>query len=136
MVNLCCNIKHNIKEKRNSLYSLCAGGALFVVLYVLTKIFNCSLCPMYNLFGIKCFGCGLTRAFICILEFDFITAIKYNVLSVPLFVGIVVYIGLLLVDILAGKNFTKTVDKFLSKKYMFVFYGLILIISSVLNYYL
>ena len=91
---------------------------------------------MYNLLGVKCFGCGLTRAFICILEFDFITATKYNVLSVPLFVGIVVYIGLLLVDILVGKNFTKTVDKFLSKKYMFVIYGLILIISSVLNHYL
>ena len=133
MANLYCKIKNRIKEKRNSLYSLCAGGVLFFVLYVLTKILNRSLCPIYNLFGVKCFGCGLTRGFICILEFDFISAIRYNVLSIPLFVGIVAYSVMVVIDVLLDKNYTKMIDRFLSKKYMYVGYSFILVISSLLN---
>lgn len=65
------------------------GSVLFAILAVLTKYFDVSLCPIKNIFGISCFGCGMTRGFISILHFDFKAAFEYNVLSIPLFVEIV-----------------------------------------------
>ena len=133
MVNLYCRIKNNIKTKKYSLYCISTGFLLFAVLYILTKIFKRSLCPINYLFGISCFGCGLTRGFICILNLNFISAIKYNVLSIPLFLGIFVYLLIFFFDILLSKNNIEKVEKFMSKKYMCVLYLCILILSTYLN---
>ena len=131
MVNRFYKIRKNIIEKRHSLYSLGAGSVFFAVLYFLTKLFGCSLCPINNLFGIRCLGCGLTRGFICILEMDFIEATKYNLLSIPIFIGIAVYVLVLLTDVLFGKNNIKIIEKIISKWYMFVLYFVIIVISRV-----
>lgn len=37
-------------------------------------------CVFIELFGIPCPGCGMTRALLSVLRFDFIQAIKYNVI--------------------------------------------------------
>jgi hypothetical protein len=50
-----------------------------------------SICLIKNLFGIECFGCGITRAVISILHFKFIKALDYNVLVVIVFPLIVYY---------------------------------------------
>lgn len=133
MVSRWCKIKNNIINKRYSLYSLGIGTIFFCVLYVITKIFNISLCLVKNLFGISCFGCGLTRGFICILELDFKKAIEYNVLSIPLFISIFLYTTFSIIDIVFSKEFINKTDDFLSKKYMFVVYIVILILSTILN---
>lgn len=133
MDNLWCKIKNNIKANKKALCSVGAGLLLFVVLYIITKIFNLSLCVIKNVFGISCPGCGLTRAFICILNLDIKTAIKYNVLSIPLFAGISIYIIILILDILLSRNNISKIETFLSKKYMYFIYVIILALSMYLN---
>lgn len=133
MDNRWCKIKNNVIKKRHSLYSLGIGIIFFAVIYFLTKLFNVSLCLLKNIFGISCFGCGLTRGFICILELDFIKAIEYNVMSIPLFVGIFLYTALVFADIIFSKDYILKLEKILSKKYMFAVYIIVLIISTLLN---
>lgn len=134
MASRFCNIKNNMYAKRYSLRYIGAGILLFSVSFVLTKIYNCSLCPIQNLFGIKCFGCGLTRGFICILALDFRAATMYNVMSIPLFLAIAVYMALLCLDILFSTEHLAALERFLSRRYMFVFYLMILIASAYLNH--
>jgi hypothetical protein len=44
-----------------------------------------TVCVFKNLMGIECPGCGMTRAFSCILHGDLISAISYNRLAVVVF---------------------------------------------------
>ena len=127
MVSRWCEIKRNIKTKIYSLRCIGAGFIYFIILYILTVTFKTSLCPIKKLFGISCLGCGLTRAFMSILAFDFKSAVEYNVLSLPLFFGIIAYISVIISDILLSKNNIKKVDRLLSRKYMFIVYLIILI---------
>lgn len=104
MVNHWHNITYRLKQHKYRIFSMLESIALFIALYFLTKIFNASLCPIYHIFGKKCFGCGMTRAFISILQLDFISAVNYNLLSIPLFIGIVTYCLFLLTDIIFDKK--------------------------------
>lgn len=67
-------------------------------------------------FGIRCAGCGLTRAFLCLFSFDFIGAFKYNIMSIPLFLIMIIINSILLYDIICNKDeilrFTKTISKY------------------------
>lgn len=125
--------KNNSNRKRHTLHSLGVGFAFFVILFLLTKFFAIPLCPIKNLFGISCFGCGMTRGFIAILNFDFKTALEYNVLSIPLFVGIALYGLFSLIDFFLDKNYVYTIEKQLAKKYMYIIYVIILILATILN---
>ena len=126
-------LKNICNKKRQTLRSLCVGFVFFGILFVLTKFFSVSLCPVKNCFGISCFGCGMTRGFISILHFDLKKAFEYNVLSVPLFAGIVLYSVLLMADILFCKNYILKFEKQLSKKYMILIYIALLIIATIIN---
>ncbi len=41
-----------------------------------------SICLFVNLFGVECFGCGMTRAIYSAIHFDFEKAMSYNKLVV------------------------------------------------------
>lgn len=41
-------------------------------------------CPFYAFFGIPCPGCGMTRAFLSLLRFDFVGAWGWNPMVFPL----------------------------------------------------
>jgi len=41
-----------------------------------------SVCLFKNLFGIECYGCGITKAIIASVQLDFIRAFNYNKLIV------------------------------------------------------
>ncbi len=125
--------QNNKKRKRQTLHSLGIGFVSFVALFVLTKIFSVSLCPVKYIFGIECFGCGMTRGFISILQLDFNSAGKYNVLAIPLFVSISVYSICAIVDIIFDKESVFIIEKFLSRKYMYLIYITILIAATIFN---
>jgi hypothetical protein len=48
-----------------------------------------SICLIKNIFGIECYGCGITRAIISGVQLDFTKAIEYNkmvIIVLPLFI--------------------------------------------------
>jgi hypothetical protein len=68
--------------------SVCAAG---VIAFGVVKVFQIPLfCIWKVVFGIPCPGCGLTRAFTEICRFDFLSAERWNILSVPLALGLLV----------------------------------------------
>ena len=126
-------IKHTTRRKKETLRSVAVGFLLFCLLYVLTKIFPVSFCLVKRLFGVSCFGCGMTRAFVAIVEFDFIKAIHYNLFSIPLFVGIFIYCIFVFVDIIFGKSFIEKIEKFLTKKVIVVMLFTMVLISKLIS---
>ena len=124
----------NIESRKgHTLHSLGVGFVFFVILFLLTKVFSISLCPIKSIFGVSCFGCGMTRGFISILNLDFKTALEYNVLSIPLFVSIALYAIFSLIDFFLDKNYVYIIEKQLAKKYMYLIYVIILIMATILN---
>lgn len=60
-------------------------------------------CIIKKIFSIRCPGCGLTRAFICIFHLNFIKAFHYNILSIPLFLVCIISFVFVLYDIIFNK---------------------------------
>jgi len=74
-----------IKNKINSLLKkrfiifIIFNIILITILYLLPlNLYNIELCVYKTFTGKECFNCGMTRAFLSILHFDFAEAIKYN----------------------------------------------------------
>ena len=68
--------------------------------------------------GIPCPGCGLTRAFIFAVQFNFIEAVRMNILFLPLSAGMTVFFVCALADVFAGRQWIKRVNSFLAKKWV------------------
>jgi len=70
----------NLKINKIILF-LIINAILLIFLYMIpiegNKILE-NLCIFKAIFGIECPGCGMTRAFLSILHFDFNMAIAYN----------------------------------------------------------
>ena len=89
-------------------------------------------CIFHTVSGIYCPACGMTRAFNSILKLDFISALSYNILSIPLFIFIVASIIMLIIDIIKNKfEYIPNVLKFLSKHYVSIL--ILLFISFLFN---
>lgn len=54
--------------------------SLLIVIYIIPLKFieERSFCIFYNLFKVKCYGCGFTRAFFNMTRFNIREAIEYN----------------------------------------------------------
>lgn len=120
MVNPWCKYKRAPKSKKQALHSLVAGLAFLGGAYLFTRLVSVPLCPIRNLFEVPCPGCGLTRAFLAILRFDFQGAIEYHALSIPLFLGMLSYACLCISDILLERDDLKTVERFCKKPCLLV----------------
>lgn len=128
------NLNSRIKNHKHRLYSLTGAVLLFIVLFLLTQLVEGqSLCPIYHFFHIKCIGCGMTRAFISLFCFDFFKAVEYNILSIPLFLGIILYCVLLAVDILLGRELVSAFEGILCRKYMYPVYLVLFLMSVIIN---
>lgn len=89
-------------------------------------------CIFKRIFNICCPGCGLTRSFRCILNFDFIEAIKYNILGIPLFVSFIVFSIMLIFDIIKNSNTSiKVIMNIFKNYYLIIIF--ILIITMIIN---
>ena len=133
MVNPLHKIKCASKRKKQALRSLIAGFVLFLFFYFITKFISVPLCPIRNIFGISCFGCGLTRGIVAVLKLDFYGAIHYHVLSIPICVCIIIFAFCCLTDIILNRNDVERIENQLKKKYMFIIYFVTIVISTYLN---
>ena len=60
-------------QKKELLFILLTVVGLAAILY-----FTGMGCPILKLTGIPCFGCGMTRAAICLVHLDFVGAWEYH----------------------------------------------------------
>lgn len=72
------------------------GGSLFLLLgvfyFVINKKWGISIpCFFHELTGFYCPGCGITRMFFSMFEFQFYEAFRYNPLVFILIIGYIVY---------------------------------------------
>lgn len=105
---------------------LSIGVILFYLL--LNKYINVG-CIFKRWLGIRCPGCGLTRAFICMFHFNFIGAFHYNILSIPLFLVCIISFVFVLYDILFNKYKLENIYLKFSKHYKVII--VLLIISMI-----
>ncbi|MGN0377787.1 MAG: DUF2752 domain-containing protein [Suilimivivens sp.] len=54
------------------------AGVVFLVYYAIVHLFRASFCPMLNLTGIPCAGCGLTRTFLYLVTGQVKRAVYMN----------------------------------------------------------
>lgn len=72
------NKLNNSSKKRFTIFII-FNFILIVILYLLPiDVYNIDLCVYKSITGKECFNCGMTRAFLSILHFDFEGAINYN----------------------------------------------------------
>lgn len=67
-------------------------GILTIYLIPIEYIEGRSLCIWYNLFEIKCFGCGMTRAFFNLSRLNITKAINYNIMIILIILPIFIII--------------------------------------------
>lgn len=123
-----------VERHKVRIITLLNGAALFLVFGAVTGAVGASICPVYRLLGIRCLGCGMTRAFLAILRLDFRSAFRYHVLSIPLFAGIVAYVVLLLMDLAFDSRWIEAAERVLASKLMQGLCVAALVISGVLRY--
>ena len=103
---------------------------IFVSIAISSKIKL--VCVFKKYLNINCPGCGLTRAFKSILSFDLITATKYNVLSIPLFNCMIIFIFSIIKDIVLNKETTIVFLNNIFKRH-YVILLIIIFITMIIN---
>lgn len=103
---------------------------IFVSIAISSKIKL--VCVFKKYLNINCPGCGLTRAFKSILSFDLITATKYNVLSIPLFICMIIFIFSIIKDVVLNKETTIVFLNNIFKRH-YVILLIIIFITMIIN---
>lgn len=88
-------------------------------------------CLFKSIFGIPCPGCGLTRGFRALFYGNFKEAFFYNILTIPIFLFLVIFLVLFVIDILCNRNFVSRYLLFFTKYYYILI--ILVIISFVFN---
>lgn len=103
---------------------------IFVSIAISSKIKL--VCVFKKYLNINYPGCGLTRAFKSILSFDLITATKYNVLSIPLFICMIIFIFSIIKDVVLNKETTIVFLNNIFKRH-YVILLIIIFITMIIN---
>lgn len=83
------DLKENLIKLTKELLSFSAIVFSMIMIRILTGI----SCPIWYLFGVPCCGCGMTRATMALLRFDFIRALSFHplVFFMPIFLILYIY---------------------------------------------
>ena len=117
--------------KKNKILILFSLLGLILIFLLLTK-FKIP-CIFKEIFNLPCPSCGMTRAFISILKLNFIDALKYNLLSIPLFILIILFYTLNIIDIINHKQYLNIFINKIATNYHIII--IILIINWIINIY-
>lgn len=116
----------------NSIKNICILGILTLFLLVIELV--PVTCFFKQVTGISCPACGMTRAFHSILNFNFLNAFYYNILSIPLFIFIVSSVIILIYEIFTNKfEYISKLLKMLSNKFILIVILVMTSISFVIN---
>lgn len=88
-------------------------------------------CLFKSIFGIACPGCGLTRGFRALFHVDLKEAFFYNILTIPIFLFLVIFLVLFVIDILCNRDFVSRYLLFFSKYYYILI--VLVMVSFVFN---
>lgn len=88
-------------------------------------------CMFKSIIGIPCPGCGLTRGFRALFHGNIIEAEKYNILTIPIFIFLIVLGILMLIDIIKKTNKTTELLQILAKHYKLLI--IIVIVNWIIN---
>jgi hypothetical protein len=76
------------KDKFRYTLQICKLNGLFLLPFLFSFVSldkldgKQSICLFKNIFGIDCYGCGITKAIISAIQLDFIRAFNYNKLII------------------------------------------------------
>lgn len=123
-------IKEFIKSKRIINIVILLVIFTFYILIYKFKIYM--PCIFKSITGYSCPACGLSRGVYQLFNFNILKAIKYNILSIPMFIFIITTIIFVLIDIFRDKDsYIKNIMKFFEKRYILIF--ILLIFVGVIN---
>ena len=88
-------------------------------------------CLIKNIFKIPCPMCGITRGIISFLHLNFIESFKYNLLSIPIFIIILLFYVLYLISFIFKIDFVSCYYNYFVIHYKIIIY--IFIINWVIN---
>ena len=91
-------------------------------------------CIFKTIFHIPCISCGLTRGILSILKLDFISALKYNVLSIPIFIMILVFYVIYFISIIFKKDYVFKLYDVICKYYYILI--IILVLGWLINLFI
>ena len=120
------NLLNNCRYKK---ILILIGYCLALLIFIFASQYY--VCPFKYFLNIPCPGCGMTRAFFCILHLNFIGALKYNILSIIVFIWFILYFIFILYDLIFSKDF---LNKFLHMKLKSYHY-IILVIMMLLSWF-
>lgn len=113
---------------KNFLILGCIGIFLFLI-FVLKIHWDC---PIKTFLHLACPACGLTRSFRSIFSLQMIESFSYNLLGIPLFIGMIIAIGFLIYDLIFNTDhLIKKVSYFFEHYALWIF--VILILNMIIN---
>lgn len=117
---------------REEILELLKIHIILIIVIIISNIYNFRICLFYNIFKIPCIGCGLTRGILSIIKGKFYLAIKYNFLSIVIFLGYFIILIWNIYDMIMKKQ---TLKKFIKNntKIIVIISIILAIIAWIIN---